>query len=213
MSEHILDDRIAKVSQRVDDATRLAIRVTEHEARMCCLALALIARRDFPDARWVALEDSDQGRWQIAEDVLDADLKPLGDADFGWDDEGYASHLYDNVQDTWQAYCREDDNGRHGSGRWLLDIEKVLEEIPDHPVLEILHGRDPDSECGLDVFIAGELIDQDWDEEDIDPGRGYRREDWDARIEDTKAYPHSPKFKAAVLDALEEFGDSEFITD
>lgn len=43
--------------------------------------------------------------------------------------------------------------------------------------VEILHVRDPDSECGLSVWIDGAPV--EFALEDIDPGRGHIRSEWD----------------------------------
>jgi hypothetical protein len=210
----ILDQRVDGISQGVADATELAVFLTQHEARLSCLALALIARRDFPDSKWLALEDSDQGRWQVCTEVLDTDMRRLDDDDSYFDDEGYASHLYDNVQGTWQGYCAKTAGGRFDSGRWLLDIDKVLAEVTEHPILEILHGREPDSECALDVWIAGEPVPaQQFTMEDMDPGRGYTQEDWDEHTEWVAGndVSYSPAFREAVVRNRNELRNHKYV--
>lgn len=78
------------------------------------------------------------------------------------------------------------------------------------PKVEIVHGRDPDSECGLTVFLNGESV--KFTEEDIDPGRGYTREDWDERIRDAEEdTTSSPAFKEAVLSTLEAYSGNKYI--
>ena len=79
--------------------------------------------------------------------------------------------------------------------------------------IEILHGRDPDSGCDHTVFVDGERVDH-VTVEDIDPGRGYTREDWDEHtewVESSTSY--SPAFRDAVLAEREEAGDSQYIAD
>lgn len=83
-----------------------------------------------------------------------------------------------------------------------------------HPTykIAILHTRDPDSSCELRVFIddievpAGQLV-----IEDIDPGRGYIRSDWDESI---AAYDGDDSaFAAAAREALIAAADSKYIGD
>lgn len=82
-------------------------------------------------------------------------------------------------------------------GAWLVENG----EAKPAPTIEILHSRDPDSECVVTVWVDGKLTEVC--EEDIDPGRGYEREDVEARIEDVKASEAmSDDFKAATLEAL-----------
>lgn len=80
-------------------------------------------------------------------------------------------------------------------------------------MIEILHMRDPDYECDLVVFLNGERV-ENVAIEDIDPGRGYSRSDWDERIadahEDAKS---SPAFREAVVQALVDMGGNQYIED
>lgn len=79
--------------------------------------------------------------------------------------------------------------------------------------IEILHARDPDYECAVRVWIDGVLA-TNVVMEDIDPGRGYDRSEWDARIADAKADTTiTPAYKDAVLEALDAGGQSKYVTD
>lgn len=81
------------------------------------------------------------------------------------------------------------------------------------PKIEILHGRDPDSECALDVWIDGVRV-VDFREIDVDPGRGYTREDWDERIRELEERDDptlSEPFREAALATLRTHADSEYI--
>lgn len=81
------------------------------------------------------------------------------------------------------------------------------------PKVEVLHVRDPDSSCGVTVWIDG--VEVSFDEESIDPGRGYSRGEWYDRMTDnadpTNNPRRSPAYRAAVADALEQAGGSEYI--
>ena len=79
-------------------------------------------------------------------------------------------------------------------------------------MIEILHVRDPDGNCTVEVWVDGEPTD-DFMMADVDPGRGYERRDW----EETKDYiagpdfDGSPAFKAAAAQAYEEWADNKYI--
>lgn len=78
--------------------------------------------------------------------------------------------------------------------------------------VEILHVRNPDSECELEVWIDGEPV--EFTMEDIDPGRGYVRSEWDQRIADARTDESvSAAFRAAVVEALEGMSDNKYIED
>lgn len=82
------------------------------------------------------------------------------------------------------------------------------------PKVQIVHGRNPDAECGLTVFVDGQRVDAEV--EDIDPGRGYTRSDWDVRLRDAAiAVQENPgdAYRLAVWQELTEAGDSQYITD
>lgn len=76
--------------------------------------------------------------------------------------------------------------------------------------VEILHVRDPDSECGVTVWLDG--VPADYIYQDIDPGRGYSRSEWDERIAAARAdMDTSEAFSAAVVEALEHTSDNKYI--
>jgi hypothetical protein len=76
--------------------------------------------------------------------------------------------------------------------------------------VEILHQRDPDAGCVHTVFVDGVAI-EDYTVEDVDPGAGYERADWDARFEMDESY--SPAFREATVAALTAAGDSPYIVE
>lgn len=75
--------------------------------------------------------------------------------------------------------------------------------------VEVLHVRHPDLGCFIRVFIDD--VEVGYSIVDVDPGRGFLREDWDSRItgyaEDTTA------FGQAAYEALMEESTSPYITD
>lgn len=79
--------------------------------------------------------------------------------------------------------------------------------------VEILHVRDPDGECEMSVYVDGvEVAVQSV--EDIDPGRGYSRSEWDERIAVTRTSANmTPAFRKATLEALESMSDNKYIED
>lgn len=103
----------------------------------------------------------------------------------------------------------------------------IMQQLPDDPrdwdftqmivdgiqqdraqrTLEVLHQRDPDSSCTITVFLDGDSA--SYTEEDIDPGAGYDRSEWEGRRELPDYY--SPAFRAATLEALEAASDSPYI--
>lgn len=78
--------------------------------------------------------------------------------------------------------------------------------------VEILHSRDPDGGCNIDLWIDGQRVREGVTVEDIDPGRGHLRSDWHERIADAEASSnYSPDFQAALVGELEANADSQFI--
>jgi hypothetical protein len=77
--------------------------------------------------------------------------------------------------------------------------------------IEILHERDPDSDCDITVWVNGVEITADV--VDIDPGQGYSSEDW----EESAAYAvhddrdRSYAFKCAVSAAFDQASGSNYI--
>jgi hypothetical protein len=81
--------------------------------------------------------------------------------------------------------------------------------------VEVLHERDPDAECTTRVWAAGAPVEVDL--EDVDPGAGDERKDWDERIDRARGdvgaevSKRSGAFREAVLEALTTAADSDYI--
>ena len=70
--------------------------------------------------------------------------------------------------------------------------------------IEILHTRDPDSDCGVRVWVDGVEV-KEFYMDDLDPGRGYQDEDWEENLQDARDADTTPAFKEAVIAAYEQF--------
>lgn len=188
----------------MNSLTEFAIRATQVEIRAAFLTLALAAREQEPQARFITLGVSDQGPWLWAMDILNAERNVLSEE---WDDMGAAFHIYTGaaLEDAMGEFLVE--NSEH---TYLLDIDLVLKHIHPHPVLEILHSRDSDGPCSMDVWVAGESYTYGR-VVDIDPGRGWEEAAWDAMVEGELSLPASEKFRGAVQATFDDNGDSEFI--
>lgn len=71
--------------------------------------------------------------------------------------------------------------------------------------VQILHHRDPDSDCAIEVFIDGARFTGKVEVEDIDPGRGYDADSIAERRSSATAKtwePDATEFDYAVADAL-----------
>lgn len=79
--------------------------------------------------------------------------------------------------------------------------------------IEILHVRDADMGCEHAVWIDGEpATNVTIDIEDIDPGRGYVREEWMERAEPGYGpTDRSPAFQDAVRAAVLENAENTYI--
>lgn len=87
--------------------------------------------------------------------------------------------------------------------------KQALAALP--PRVQILHSRDPDSSCEIEVWLDGVKTDS-YTVEDLDPGRGWTREDWDERVE--QAREDTSEFGQRVLAELEAVGQhSKWIED
>lgn len=88
---------------------------------------------------------------------------------------------------------------------------RVLDALPLLKI-ELLHMRDPDSDCTNELFIEGAPM-LSFVEEDIDPGKGYEASDWADRVKETASIEsYSPEFKKAVMLGLGESNNSPYIT-
>lgn len=74
--------------------------------------------------------------------------------------------------------------------------------------IDIIHFRDPDSECDHQVYLNGVRLGRDQvGVEDIDPGRGYEREDYESRLEaaqEAVARPDATDYDRDYLEIVEE---------
>lgn len=77
------------------------------------------------------------------------------------------------------------------------------------PKVQVLHGRHPDMGCEVDVYVNDVKVEAET--EDVDPGSGYSRSDWDERI--AEAEKDTSKFGQAVLAELHSAEDSPYIED
>lgn len=79
--------------------------------------------------------------------------------------------------------------------------------------IEIIHSRDPDSECEITVFVDGLEWSDDVTIESIDPGAGFdgMKAEWDQHTRDLTG---SPAFVEKVREIRNEvYENSEYITD
>lgn len=85
-------------------------------------------------------------------------------------------------------------------------LDLAAPKADDTPVkVQILHGRDPDSDCGITVFVNGQRVpDAEVYVEDVDPGRGYEDGVWEERIEESRS--DTTEFGQLVTATLEQFG-------
>jgi hypothetical protein len=81
------------------------------------------------------------------------------------------------------------------------DPGEIDDAPPVKPLMQILHYRDPDSDCSLRVWIDGIEV-TEFTVEDIDPGRGYEYESYQEMVADAK----NPKdaFGEAIESVLTE---------
>jgi hypothetical protein len=82
--------------------------------------------------------------------------------------------------------------------------------------IQIVHSRNPDYECGMTVFVDGVRVPEaEVGVEDIDPGRGWQRSDWNDRlyeaIQDAEDGPS--EYHEAVVEALRSESNSSHIVD
>lgn len=80
--------------------------------------------------------------------------------------------------------------------------------VPGQPAtIQIVHSRDPDWECSIEVFIDGQRFTGTVAVEDIDPGRGWAKEDYEARrreAQDKATQPGATDFDRSVAENLAE---------
>ncbi len=76
--------------------------------------------------------------------------------------------------------------------------------------IEILHHRDPDSECSVRLFVDGTEVTEGVELVDVDPGRGHMIEDW----LESKEYAMdgaTEAFAAAVAEAYDTGAESQYV--
>ena len=79
--------------------------------------------------------------------------------------------------------------------------------------LEMLVVRDPDADTEVDLWLNGEPVTVDR-AVDVDPGRGYLREDWEESKQFFGQDPNlSEAFARAVVSAYETYADNQYIDD
>lgn len=93
------------------------------------------------------------------------------------------------------------------------DLDRFTEEVSVTMPLEMLVVRDPDADTEVDLWLNGEPTTVDR-AVDVDPGRGYTREDW----EDSKQFFSqdrnlSEAFARAVVAAYDAYADNEYVDD
>ena len=82
----------------------------------------------------------------------------------------------------------------------------------------ITHGRDPDSDCEVQLLVIddeGNITTPVVGVFDVDPGRGYTREDWDetTRYDVETARKFGGDALAERIQQMRDgYGDSEFVT-
>lgn len=179
------------------------------------LALAQGARECFPRVQTIQFEWSDQGPFLSLSRLLDADGHDL-DPDFTFDGESLDSNLADSCQGQWDQYMTDADGGGEIGRRTRqmnLDVDRALAiELPDSAI-RVLHDRDPDGMCAIEVFAAGKRVDAEV--EDVDPGRGYQ---WDGGWKDrlveardaAEAHPDD-EFRQSAYQALLAATESEHV--
>lgn len=117
-----------------------------------------------------------------------------------FDAEGEFAHLDDGA-------LLEELTARQGV---IIYVDSPVVELPT-PAIEVLHYRDPDSECYLDIWVDGVKVDT-FIEEDVDPGRGYTAENWAERLEDLRREDlcYTEPFRLAALAAVETASESKW---
>jgi hypothetical protein len=111
----------------LDQLVGFAAAAEEHEVKLALLVIATGAREQFPDARYVSLNDSDQGDWLVVDGVMDAEAEEILDEDPDDDWAMRASNLYDNRTYVYEPYLTEKvGNLKRRRGPYLLDINRVL---------------------------------------------------------------------------------------
>jgi hypothetical protein len=112
-------------------------RAAEEETLATMLLLAQMAREEFPEAKGIVLEDSDQGNFYTVGGVLDAQGEVIDEDNELDANTGYVYGLDDTVFDTIHPFCMKAEDGterayidrRRGVSDTVLDIDAVLEGV------------------------------------------------------------------------------------
>jgi hypothetical protein len=82
--------------------------------------------------------------------------------------------------------------------------------MPAQPKIEILCDRGPETETYITVFVNGEHFSEAVIRH-VDPGKGHTAEDWEESIKEIEQENYTPAFRDSVIDAMQEYSDSEWI--
>jgi hypothetical protein len=139
---------------------------------------------------------------------VDGDLQQLIDAVYegSWRTPGWQEDLERQSADV---------QGQVWTGRFEGDSPTPVVG-QTKPKIEIAVDRDPDGGTNIAVFIDG--VEAKWVEDytvdDVDPGAGYTRTDWDeATVAIKENADFSEAFKAQLLEWRAGYENSSFITD
>lgn len=120
--------RIAAISRQATEADMQL-------ASLALVAVATIARNEWPEAAYVVLAETDQNDsgelWVQA--VYDAEHDTIADSE-SFDDDPVAYHLHESNEVMWKPFVTDlSAPGRASQGEYLLDIAKVLSEVRTRP--------------------------------------------------------------------------------
>ena len=79
------------------------------------------------------------------------------------------------------------------------------------PIIEVLHERDPDSECSVRVFVNG--VETTSFMVDVDPGRGHLLSDWRESKEYAVENAATEASAAAVAEAYDAGEENQYVED
>lgn len=77
------------------------------------------------------------------------------------------------------------------------------------PTIQVLHSRDPDSACDVELYVDGEPFKGKAEVEDMDPGRGYEEEDYRENLREAWLTARRPGSRQFDLDILERYQSFE----
>lgn len=100
-------------------------------------------------------------------------------------------------------------------GMWTPGVEATSPAMNSFQV-EVIHSRDPDSECGIQIWVDGERMpDAQVYVADLDPGSsGPALSEWDEQTDEIGRDERlTPGFREAVVEERDAFRESSWITD